>query len=243
MSTLPGQSSHGIQGQARYEFAEQIAELKRQIKTLQTANSSQATTITEGSLTVDDADGNPVVILGDTGIALVGNPIGMIALRPDGSVAFSLNPFVAIWDKSGNYIVTDDATSGQGLARPYLSLGAWVDVADPAATVTSSNWTTVQQISFYKQHPKVLVEFKLRSDAADTSGDIRVIDGSGVQLGNAGSVSGAVTVQGFIGASALSGGHLSFTTLSLQVRRTGGNGHIGARGITAYGVESAVGEI
>lgn len=233
MSTLPGQSSHGIPGQARYEIPERLAALERQIKTQQTANPLQATTIDEGGLTILNADGQTIAQIGN----FAGD--GIAIYRDDGTLALSLySGFVAIWDRSGNYVVTDDTVSGQGLARPYLSAGTWTDEAVTAFT-TASSWTTLQTVEMRKTHPKIEGQLLLRATDPNTTGEVRiqkVSDGS--QVGDAQEIGAGANIYVPFGPYDLPGGNLERITLNLQCRRTGGSGQVGVRGISIRCIES-----
>src|SRR5689334_6620819 len=103
-----------------------LADMERELRELRAERKAERTTISGGTLKVVDTDGGLLAALGDLGSGYRGTVIN----RAGGSTAFaiygtgsgSLSGFVGLYDRSGNYIVTDDAASSRGLARPYIPL-------------------------------------------------------------------------------------------------------------------------
>jgi hypothetical protein len=91
---------------------------------------------------------------------------GIYIRRNGGGTAFTSTTrasdgygFTAIWDKPGNVVVSDDAGSEQGLARPWLS-HTFADTAElttpPAGRqATGTTDTTVISTMAHVQHPKM----------------------------------------------------------------------------------------
>lgn len=222
-----------------------LAKLERKIralekrKTIGRASLSPGDNITVigGQLRVYDTLGNLIGFLGTT----AGGETGFFVQRADGTSSFyawtSGGGFAAMFDRASNYVVTDDATSGQGLARPYVPLGSFVDNSAPTRSTMSTSWTTLQTLSGYKQHPKITMQVLVQTGTG-TTGDVRVVDQNGVQVGATQSIAAAAleyrTIQG-----ALAGAHMLGVSLNLQARVTSGVGAIGVRGGAAWGVESA----
>lgn len=81
-------------------------------------------TIDGGTLKLIDENGVDVAYFGDTDIGGVSR--GWAFRFDSGDLAFSLggppgDQFWALWDEHNNYLVTNDAVTGYGLARPYLN--------------------------------------------------------------------------------------------------------------------------
>jgi hypothetical protein len=215
--------------------ARQFADLQRQITELRAAQTLNAATISGDGLTITDASLNVIGKLGT-----FANGTGVALYRPDGTLAFQVFAgFVGIFDRAGNYVVTDDTTSGQGVARPYVPFGAFADNSAPTQTTQSATFVTVQTLVGYKQHPKITAQILCRSDTAGTTGEARLIDQANNQVGPTITVASAEFAYHTLPASALLGAHLSQVSLNLQIRRTAGTGNIGARGVSAWGVESS----
>lgn len=201
-----------------------------------------------GTLGADATDGSTGLKVYDTSgnlIGFMGSGIGGSGIeinRPDGSLSFiartSSGGFFGIYDRSGNYVITDDVDSAQGIARPYVPLGGFADVSYPTQTTTSSTFVTVANAIGYKQHPNVVAWVMVRADASTTSGEVRLTDASGTQIGS----TAAITAGAFgfvkLGPAALAGSHESQVTVNLQIRRTAGTGAVGVRGVSLWGVES-----
>lgn len=236
----PGQSSHGLRPDPRFVISDALKQVERDVKTQQTANPLQATTIEQGSLEViDPRTGTVTFFVGEHVGPGAEETVGMDLTRTDGSLAFQfVGGFVALWDASGNLVLSDDIISKQGLARPYLSAGTWTDQAVTAFT-TSSSWVTMQTVELRKTHPKIEGQFLLRSTDSTTTGDLRIQKSSdGSQVGDIQEIDANANVYIPFGPYDLPGGNLERMTLNLQVRRTGGNGQVGVRGISIRGVES-----
>lgn len=244
--TLAGQSSHGIPPDPRYVTSDEIKALWRAIQTLQTANPSQATTISEGGLQIFDSAGNLVAQLGqlaapgttpdptDQGMALYRTDPGV-----EGTTALEfLGGFIGFRDASENIIVSDDIVSRQGMGRPYLSFGAWMDRTVPQTT-TSATFTTIQTVEGRKTHPKIEGQYLLYSSDATTPGEVRITNAAdGTQIGTTQAVGEGNFIYVPFGPFDLPGSNLARLTLNLQARRTGGNGSVGVRGTSIRCIES-----
>lgn len=169
--------------------------------------------------------------------------------REDGTLALSLADYgtvfghphhqnIAMWDRNGGVLFTDDTDSGQGLAWPLIALGVWASNSYPTDTTTSSSFQTVNTLSGYKQHPRVVVGVLARCDDPATTGEVRVTDQDGNVIGGVATLSAGAYVQFTIGPAALAGTHGQSIGLNLQVRRTAGTGTVGARGLMAVGLGS-----
>jgi hypothetical protein len=106
-----------------------------------TARTAESTTISEGTfrvangadmdieggaLRVIDADGNVIALLGDD-VDFGGASTGWRLNFKSGRKAIALGGSVneqtwQLWDEAGNYLVTNDAITGVGLARPTFAI-------------------------------------------------------------------------------------------------------------------------
>jgi hypothetical protein len=112
-----------------------------------------------------------------------GEPVqAFILRRPNGARALdmyggeTLPGFIAIWDMADNIIVSDDAESGQGLARPYIphTFVETSKLTSPTTMVTTSSWTSVHTIQGIMQHPKIRLGGSFVGLGGDT-GRIRLV--------------------------------------------------------------------
>jgi len=190
-------------------------------------------------LKVFDTSGHMIGFLGQAA-----GGTGLEVHRPDGSLSFIANAshsggYVGAFDRGGNAVLTDAIDSGQGLARPYIPLAAFVDTSAPTQTTMSSTFVQVATASGYKQHPKVHAWVLVHSSAADTTGEVQLVDGNGTQIGTTATIAASTLTAVEIGPADIGGVHEEFITVNIQIRRTAGTGTIGARGIALWGVESA----
>lgn len=191
-----------------------------------------------GVVEVFDSNGTNIAQLG----RFTDGAEGVALSRPDGTYAlYVADGFASIMDRTGNIVISDDASSGQGIATPYIPLGTWNSVLAPPRAenfTTSSAFVTVETCSGYKQHPRLMIQVLVQCSNATTAGEVRIIDVNGVILGGTQTVpAGEYAYHQWIQAP-LPGQHTAQQVLNLQVRRTVGAGSIGARGIYAVGVQS-----
>lgn len=219
-----------------------IADLERRLAKLETSPRAGNTSVTHGKFTIRDGDVD-LLRVGYLGVSGAGNDVrGVSMRRPSGEYMFATwngagddsTDFWSFYDKAGNQIASDDAVSGQGLARPYIGGPAFAP-ADRSLwpTVTSSSYTPQWYAEYYKQHPKLLVTVWTQTDAG-TSGDVRV------------SANGASTSQAVPGGDnsarpltfAVPGDHMTYMQITVELRRTAGTGFMGCWVMGAYGVQS-----
>ncbi|MFJ5923845.1 hypothetical protein ACIQF6_14730 [Kitasatospora sp. NPDC092948] len=167
---------------------------------------------------------------------------GILMYREDGALAFSLysadgNPqALALRDKAGTTVVADDVAAG-GLARPYLSTDAWFGATEsPTFTTNSSAFTTLQNLAWVKQHPKIYAHYLVRADAG-VAGQIQLVDDLGTVIAGPVAISAGAWTYGAV-AGPLAGALYTPTYLHWQARVTSGTGNIGIRGLSTFGVQS-----
>lgn len=147
--------------------------------------------------------------------------------------------FTAIWDSSGNIVLSDDANSEQGIARPWLShtVVNTSELASPPAAraTTSTTDVAVQSTITYVQHPKLVLwayiqintggdtaEFKVKDITAGTTLYTQTVSGSGY-------INPVFTIAGDFGDAH----QLDFT-----IRRASGTGTVGLTVVTVHGRQS-----
>lgn len=172
---------------------------------------------------------------------------GWIVRREDGSTALALydpDPasggffqFLALYDRAGNIVMSDDTDSGQGLARPYVP-GTFhrTRYADFSVSTVSGTWETLWDTYLPKQHPRLAVGYRASMDTSGTSGEVRVMVGT-TQVG-------ATTAEGFaittrdIGPAPVPGGHMETLRVEIQARRLSTSGALRVEPLYVRGVQS-----
>lgn len=135
--------------------------------------------------------------------------------------------FWALTDNARQIIVSDDAVSGQGIARPWIPIPVLTTRFDQIPSTPNTDWEQLQSTAFRpKQSPFWRVNLKHTTTAPDTAGEARLIL-DGVQVGT------TVTVNWTnnwtdIGPFPVPGTHMSQHHLELHCRRTAGTGRVGA---------------
>lgn len=241
----------GITPKPDKDIQQVLEALNRRVTNLEQANPLQGgVVISGGGLTAIDPNSGTEVFL--EGIIPFNDGSGrkqmaLLLRRNDGSLAMSLadlgtvngHTFAQsfdIWDIAQNIIFADDVGSGQGLARPYIPIGFFTDNTVPTSTTTSGSFATLQTLVGYKQHPKVAGQILVYADVG-TTGTIQLIDQSSNVLFTTNLTSGQFGYVSF-GPVALAGTHEQAISLNIQGKVTGGAGKVGARGVSAIGVQT-----
>lgn len=207
-------------------------------------------TVTEGgTFKVLDIDGSLLFQIGK----LTGSPHpdgseqrGVLMRREDGSNALILantgvvvgEPQVfSISDAHGSTIFAEDIVGG-GLAVPYLASGGWTgETEQPAYFTSSPAFTNLMYMPWIKHHPRVRAHYLVKSSDASTTGEARLLDGSGTQIGPTVTIgAGAFTFASIDGV--IDGALLSASYLHWQGRVTSGPGNIGVKGLATWGIQS-----
>lgn len=144
--------------------------------------------------------------------------------------------FWALTDNAQQIVFSDDAVSGQGIARPWVPIPVQTTRFDDLPSTPNTNWDQLQSTAWRpKQHPLWKVSISHCVDNPDTTGEARIML-DGVQVGN------TVTVAWLnawtdVGPFPVPGTHMSLHQLELQCRRAAGTGRVGAN-MTVEGQQS-----
>jgi hypothetical protein len=216
---------------------DRIKQLERQYQQLWKAIGLTSATIEKGGLTllndafirmVDD-NGHEIVYLGPDS---TGQQI--IRIRREGGkdvlytyTALGGRQYWALTDNNNDIVFSDDAVSGQGIARPHLPIPTRVRDWRHMPSSDLSSWATVEDTGYTpKQQPYVLIQATHCTTLPDTVGEGRVMI-NGVQVGPVWPVAYAVSFTD-IGPKLVPGTHMSPVLIELQTRRTSGTGYVGA---------------
>jgi hypothetical protein len=225
-------------------LAGEIRDILSRLRKLETAPRLTSASIRGGTLRVLTKTGQEMLRLGDN------PPNGdteFRVTREDGTVALIVYnggagagtpQYLAIGDRGGNIIMSDDTNSGQGIARPYVPMQfASLDMSNASGT-QSATFVDLEQCLAYKQQPRVFLEALVIGDAS-TSGEFRLWDANhSVQIGSTFVLGAGAFTYAVFGPAAVSGNHLSTLDLRLQGRRTAGTGFVRARTVIATGMQS-----
>lgn len=220
-------------------------DIQDRVTTLETSPRAVATSVDSGNWKFIADNGVELANFGDQGPGL---GRGWIFRRGDtGIPAFYLGgnqgsgrQFWRLCDNNLNDVITDDASSGQGLARPYIPYTPVKnsDVGAPAQTTTSTSFVGAYVIAGLKQHPVVYVQYIVTTPVG-VSIEVRLLDTSS-------SINEQIALNSHPGSSffftwiqaPLKGEHLSEMSLELQMRVSGGAGTVGITCVYAYGRQS-----
>lgn len=233
------------------DLPQHFNEIYRRLRALE--NGSQlagGVIIDKGGLQVDDPNsGNLTFFLGVQPLIDGSGRNQMVTylFRNDATFALALADLGTIdghtfqqalqwFDRQGDTVFADDTVSGQGIARPLISMGAFVDQVVPTATTTSTSFVTLQTLNGYKQHPKIEGQILVYADSG-TTGVIQIIDQSSNVIFSTSLASAAFGYVNY-GPVALIGTHEQNITLSIQGKVSTGAGKVGCRGVSCVGVGS-----
>lgn len=185
-----------------------------------------------GALRASNSEGVEQVYVGPISVAGAPAGTGFIFRRFTGEQVFGLegadpeHQYLAVRDAEGNIIFSDDAGTGQGLARPWLPV-TWAgsDFTQWPGT-TSGSFASVVETAIPRQQPKLFVRVRHTTDVSGTTGELRLMAGGG-QLG------ATIPVGFIIGTTDLtvdlpSGNHGDVIGMAIDGRRTAGTGAVRA---------------
>lgn len=145
----------------------------------------------------------------------------------NGLVASDANKVYFAWlDRDGNVIVSDDAVTGEGLARPWLSMPTVPVLASMIPRTTSATYASVYSTGWViKQQPSCDVHALLYSTGGAT-GNARYTC-NGVQVGNVEPIAAGMFGWTAIQVFDFPGSYNDYVRVELQVQRTNAVGDLG----------------
>jgi hypothetical protein len=161
---------------------------------------------------------------------------GFVVRRNDGTTVLLLwdplpgtdgyNQFLGWYDRTGNAIFTDDTTSGEGNARPWLALPIPqpTDISKWPST-SSTSWGTIAESFGVMQQPKLFWNATAIADAGVTA-QVRLSIHGGATVGPVHTVVGGTTTFINDTISLPAGFYGSQWALDVQAQVTGGAGSV-----------------
>lgn len=134
--------------------------------------------------------------------------------------------FFAWLDRAGNILVSDDGSSGQGLARPWLMMPTVNVIGTSIPTTTSAAFVSTQSTGWViKQQPKCDVQALLLSNGGGTGNARFTINGT--PTGPVLPIAAGAFAWSSIHTLTLPGTYNSYVRVELQVQLTNGTGSVG----------------
>jgi hypothetical protein len=231
------------------DYVRRSLSITDRLETLENTPRSTNTSVDQGTWKFVADNGITMV---EFGLNAPGLGRGWIFLRGEtGIPAFYLggnqssgNQFWRLCDNNLNDIITDDAQSGQGLARPYIPYPAIKFSEYISGTVTTASTTFVPAylVVGKKQHPVIATQYVIVTPAG-VSAEVQLVDTTSgnpasqiiIQGPNTfpGSTFTLVNIQG-----PLEGNHMDDFKVDLQFRVSAGAGTIGITHVFSYGRQS-----
>jgi hypothetical protein len=220
-----------------------IDELEKRVKSLETAPRAGNASVTTGAFVIKDpATGADLLRTGYLGQLDDIDAYGTSMSRPTGELMFQtyrgdggdIGGFWIWYDKNANPVVSDDSTSGVGLARPYIG-SAQFSPLDTSLwpSTTSSSFGVMWQGHWVKQHPWVDVRFASVTDSS-TTGEVKVIANGASTTVSVPANDDTVRSAQF----AIPGVHMQQMLIQISVRRTGGSGAVLVYPYSVFGIQS-----
>lgn len=195
-----------------------------------------------GAFQLVDKNGDSVVYFGDV---TQGDTVsrGFIFRFDGGALAFEMggapgSQFWGLRDRTGNILVSNDALTGAGLARPYIPLpipqpvnpSDWQNTTDTSFAVISRSQVNVQ-------HPRIRANIRAFAPSG-TNGQVRLMMG-GTQVGpTLSGGDGSFFSDGFDAEIPAGVGFDSTATVELEARVTSGPDDVAAIVRELYGIQS-----
>jgi len=191
----------------------------------------------DGYIQLRGLDGEAQVYFGPIAYDGVSAGIGWFMDRQNGRRALSMegsnpnNQFVALWDEQEHIVVSDDAASGQGLARPWLPVAFSPSDFAVWPGTRSASYARILETQVSRQQPYLYVRLRHTTDASGTTGRLRLMaSGPGfgpVQLGSPVDVGFVIAYSG-IGPLPFPGGFGDECDLWVEAQVTAGSGAVRA---------------
>lgn len=221
----------------------EIADLKRQIQEVRTARTLAASSVPSGNVVIDggtltvvDASGHLVGLLGKFGDGVIGTGFW----RSDGTAALQVTPtFAAMYDKAGNPVVSDDFVHGSGLATPWVTGGVILADTNTAnwPQTTSGTFTEIALGYYRVENPRLQWTIEHVADPS-TAGELELLV-NGVQVGTTQTVTSGFAFWDTYNTALPAGVAINdLVSVSLQARRTSGAGTVYATSLRFSGDQS-----
>lgn len=228
--------------EAHQDVNKRVSKMERNPRLGNSSIDSGGLSVRSGNFSyVDPSSGQMLVRFGDVGAPLLR---GWIFRRLNGFPAFYINgtpggdQFWTLVDMQGNFVMSDDIGSGQGIATPYIPLFgiSLPRLTNPEATTSTTAFVGMYRIHGVKQQPKISTDFVATTPNGVTA-EVQIVDlnrGSTVIAGPL-SISANTPMTYFQMTGAIQGGHLSGIILEVQMRVASGVGTVGMSYVDAFG--------
>lgn len=170
----------------------------------------------------------------------------LLLRRADGSLALSMydpaptvggyQQFLAMWDRTGSIIISDDTDSGQGLARPYVPLDFYPARTQDWPVTTSGTFETMYRAKGPKQHPRLTVRAWGVNDTVGATGEMRLLVNGSPWGAVETTVFGSVSEKLWTGT--VTGTHMSNVVVEIQARLASGAGSVQVGASQIHGIQS-----
>lgn len=230
--------------EAHQDVKKRVSKLERNPRASNTSVDSGEYTIRAGNFSyVDPTSGQQLVKFGDIGGSLLR---GWVFRRLNGQLAFYIGgskgggQFWALVDASSNIVMSDDIVSGQGLATPYIPITTVpaIRMSSAEVTTTSTTFVPMYRMNALKQHPKIYAEFLATTPAGVTAEVILGNTVTGVTIAGPLTIPANTSLQFFNLVGIVTGGHMSYLGIDVQMRVASGAGTVGMSFLDAYGRQS-----
>jgi hypothetical protein len=202
------------------DVVRRVAELERQLRNLTSGRRLEDASVGARGITVRDGgsitiDGGTLKLIDENGVTVAywgdvnfgGLSRGWVLNFDSGHPAFALGGTPGqqawqLWDGAGHYIVTNDAASGVGLARPYLNIpmvpshGTSIGTGGPFwPEFTNTSFQEVMYRITSLWHPKISFGVNTNTSSGTVDWELRV---DGVTAGSgSGDGAGVFNVPGW----------------------------------------------
>lgn len=221
---------------------DRIVKLERLVEAIRKLAGNTSSIISRGGLTLLENSFLKMVSAAGVEILYIGPDGGgrqIIRIRRDSGadVLYTYDvagvQYWALTDNASTVVASDDAVSGQGLARPYIPLPHKVTDWNVLPKTSSASFTTLDEIRYFKQHPKVNMAIRHGASVGST-GEWRVLQDGVVKA--SGSIAAVLDVA--FASFTVTGSHMSPLNLDVQARVVSGGGQVTACIREAGGVQT-----
>ncbi|GAA1716420.1 hypothetical protein GCM10009745_76150 [Kribbella yunnanensis] len=217
---------------------DQVVALRKEVDELRKRVGIGNATISGGTFTVQgdgairmiDADGTEILYFGPDS---EGRQVIRLARDQGKRVLYTYavssgRQYWALTDSNNDIVVSDDAESGVGLARPWIPVSFELVRGQDMPTVTNGNYETVWEANFNKAQPFIELYTVDGCDSGTTGGGrIMITPVGGTEFEADAWTNGPGLGRHYRGPYALPGGtYTGPLRVSVQYRRTSGTGNV-----------------